>query len=116
MRIFYAAQATPNEISLPGSKLWYVNLYLPLVDLGHELIPFAHPWLSGGYNIDLNCPAHARLSRGQRPDFSQELVDSVKAAHQKKSIQVFFSYLTSAHVEPEAIRQIAALGITTINW
>jgi len=116
MRIFYVAQATPNEISLPGSKLWHANLYLPLVDLGHELVPFAHPWLSGGYNMDLKNSTHSCLSRKQRPDFSQKLVDAVKAAHKKKSVQVFFSYLTSAHVEAEAIRQIAALGITTINW
>src|SRR6266496_622023 len=116
MRIFYAAQTTPNEISLPGSKLWYANLYLSLVDLGHELVSFAHPWLSGGYNMDLKNPAHVALSGKNRGEFSQALVDQVTAAHRAKPIQVFFSYLTSAHVEPEAIRQIAALGITTLNW
>src|SRR5690242_12088647 len=41
MRIFYAAADSPNYWGLPQSKLWHANLYLPLADLGHELVTFA---------------------------------------------------------------------------
>jgi spore maturation protein CgeB len=116
MRIFYVAQTTPNEIGLPASRIWHANLYLPLVDLGHELIPFTHPWLSEGYNQDLRFPEHERRSRQHRADFSQRLLDAVKEAHRTQPVRAFFSYLTSAHVEPEAIREIGRLGITTLNW
>lgn len=116
MRIFYAAQNTPNEFDLPDSKLWHANLYLSLEEMGHELLPFSHPWLPEGYKIDMKTTVQSAAVRNNRADFSQRLLEAVRSAHRKKAIQVFFSYLTSAHVEPEAIRQIGALGITTLNW
>lgn len=39
MRIFYAA-ATTLDSSIPSSRLWYDHLYLPLVDLGYEMVQF----------------------------------------------------------------------------
>ena len=116
MRIFFVAQATPNEFELPDSRLWHANLYLPLVDLGHELITFSHAWLPEGYKHDLVNPACLKAIRTRRLEFSEQLVREVKAAHQRRPIQLFFSYLTSAHVEPGAIDEIKKLGITTINW
>ena len=38
MRIFYAAGSRPHG-ALAESKVWYYNLYLPLCDLGHDVVP-----------------------------------------------------------------------------
>jgi len=38
MRIFYASDTTPN--SALKSNLWRNNLYLPLVNLGHDVVEF----------------------------------------------------------------------------
>jgi spore maturation protein CgeB len=116
MRIFYVAQTTPNEIDLPDSKLWHINLYLPLVDLGHELTSFCHPWLSEGYKSDLKEPEERQRILGRRMEFGEALLRAVKKAHEAKPVDVFFSYFSSAHVEPEIIREIGRMGITTLNW
>ena len=116
MRIFYVAQSTPNEIGLPGSRLWYVNLYLPLRDLGHELIVFDHEYLHVAYDLDLALPGHQEVVTRCRPQVSEELVRQVESAHQKAPIDLFFSYFSSAHIEPDAIREIGKMGIITLNW
>ena len=38
MRIFYAADTTPNAAF--RSNLWRLNLCVPLGDLGHEVVEF----------------------------------------------------------------------------
>ena len=38
MRIFYASSISPNLYF--DSKIWYYNLYLPLIDLEHEVVTF----------------------------------------------------------------------------
>ena len=39
LRIFYAAaDAATSEVA--ASRIWYYNLYMPLCDLGHEVLRF----------------------------------------------------------------------------
>lgn len=115
MRIFYAADDTTNlDVS---SKMWYYNLYCPLVDLGHEVIRF---------DYDIGCifrdmvdkkiwPAPG-MSQDRRRDLSQRLLSQVQKEHAKSPIDLFFSYFYDAFVLPEAIDSIKAMGITTMNW
>ena len=42
MKIFYASGERPNQ-ALPGSQVWRNNLYLALVDLGHEVVEASPP-------------------------------------------------------------------------
>jgi spore maturation protein CgeB len=116
MRIFYSAQSTPNETALPHSRLWYVNLCLPLKDLGHDIIPFETEYLHAGYDLDPYLPEHQALIAQRRPQFSEDLLQAVKTAHRHAPIDLFFSYFASAHVESDAIREIGKMGITTMNW
>ena len=44
MRIFYAA-ASRCINAHPDSRLWEVNLYHPLVDLGHEVVKFDYDFI-----------------------------------------------------------------------
>lgn len=116
MRIFYCAQSTPNETALPHSRLWHVNLYLPLQDLGHELIAFDRDYLHAAYNLDPDRSTDQPSIAQQRPRFGEELLAELKRAHRHAPIDVFFSYFASAHVEADIIREIGKMGIVTINW
>ena len=116
MRIFYCAQSTPNETALPHSRLWYVNLCLPLQDLGHELIVFDRDYLHAAYNLDPERSADQPSIAQQRPRFGDELLAELRKAHHHAPIDVFFSYFASAHVEADVIREIGKMGIVTINW
>jgi hypothetical protein len=116
LRIFFVCQSTPNELQLPESRLWHANLHMSLVDLGHELVMFNHEWLSRGYYVNGSTAAGREVIARERPRFSEQLVERVKAEHQQRPIDLFFSYFSSSHVLPEAIRDIGALGIPTVNW
>lgn len=116
MRIFYAASSTPDQSGLPGSRLWDVNLYWPLVDLGHEVVVFEADYSEVNCNLDPGVSAERAAIRRNRPRLGAALLQQVKAAHVRKPIDLFFSYFYAAHVEPDIIRQIGALGICTVNW
>lgn len=116
MRIFYAVPRTAHQTCLPNSNLWHVNLYLPLIDLGHEVVVFDFDYADFNLHLDPTIPHHQEFVERNRPRFGQELFRQVKAAHSQKQVDLFFSYFYSAYVEPEAIREIGAMGITTVNW
>jgi hypothetical protein len=116
MRIFYAADASPNPWDLRDSTIWWSNLYLPLRDLGHEIVTYVFDYTAFNAHLDVSVPANRRFIEQHRPRASQALLDQIRRAHKEKRIDLFFSYFYSAYVEPEAIREIGELGITTINW
>ena len=114
MRIFYAADTTPNAYF--ESNLWRNNLYAPLVDLGHDVVEFDYDLRKIFQNLD---PAHETQKlfiKDNRPKLSQELLRQIKKAHSKKPIDIFFSYFYDACVTPEVIKEIKSFGIKTINW
>lgn len=116
MRIFHAVPGTANYHALPSSKIWHTNLYLPLLDLGHELVPFESAYSDYAIHQDPAVPEHRGWIDRHRPRFSEELVRQVRAAHRQKPLALFFSYFYSAYVEPDAIREIGRMGIPTVNW
>ena len=116
MRIFYAAAASPNYWGLPGSKLWDANLYQPLLDLGHDVVRFRYDFGPHNNHLDPSDPGHKAFIDANRPQLGDELLRQVRAAHSRAPIDLFFSYFYSAYVQPDVIREIAALGIVTVNW
>ena len=116
MRIFYAVPSTPHQTHLPASKVWENNLYRPLVDLGHQVEVFDFDFKDVIRHVDVESQVDREFIAARRPLFSEELLGQVRKAHSRQPVDVFFSYFYSAFVEPEAIRQIGDLGITTINW
>lgn len=114
LRIFYAADTTPN--SALRSSLWRDNLYRPLVDMGHDVVEFRYDLAEVFKNLD---PSHAeqrRFIESNRPRLAAELVRQVRSAHAERRIDLFFSYFYDACVPPEAIDEIRSLGILTVNW
>jgi spore maturation protein CgeB len=115
MRVFYASGSTPNG-ALPASRVWRENLFGALVDLGHDVVEFdfdLEPLIAAA---DFADEANARFVEEWRPVASRELVAQVREAHAERPLDLFFSYLYSSCVTPDAIREIRAMGITTMNW
>jgi spore maturation protein CgeB len=116
MRIFYAAADSPNYWGLPQSRLWHANLYLPLVDLGHDLVRFDYDYGVHNDHLDPRLPTHRAFIARHRPLLGEQLLRQVKAAHKQRPLDLFFSYFYSAYVEPAVIREISKMGIPAVNW
>jgi len=112
MRIFYAAQSEP----WPGCRLWYNNLYLPLVDLGHEVVVFDYPIDPYYAHADPSVASNRAFIKRNRPRLEEALLNQIKRLHREKPIDVFFSYFYNAHCRPRIIREIRQMGIVTANW
>lgn len=112
MRIFYAAEFETRT----GSRLWYNNLYLALLDLGHQVIALDYPLDAHYAHADPAVPAHRAFIRTRRPRLEEALLRQVEAEHKRQPLDLFFSYFYSAFVRREVIREIRALGIVTVNW
>jgi spore maturation protein CgeB len=114
MRIFFASDHTPN--SAFTSSIWRSNLYLPLLDLGHEVIEFKYDLRDTFLNLNPQDPRQATFIRRNRPKVTEELLHQIRQAHSEKPFDLFFSYFYDACVLPEAIDEIRNMGIKTINW
>lgn len=114
MRIFYASDTTPNASF--ESNLWRNNLYLPLTDLGHDVVEFRYDLRETFQNLDSQSPITAAFVKKNRPKVTEELLRQIKSAHAEKPIYLFFSYFYDACVLPEAIDEIRSMGIKTVNW
>src|SRR4051812_49594065 len=116
MRMFYAAAASPNYWDLPTSRVWHNNLYLPLRDIGHELVTFDYDYGPHNDHLDPRVPAHKAFIDEHRPRLGRALLRQIEAAHARRPIQLLFSYFYSAYVDPDVIREIRRMGIVTVNW
>ena len=116
MRIFFASPSTTHQNQLPASRIWHINLFLPLVDLGHDLVVFDFDYTEFNNNLDETDPRQQPFIIRNRPRLSEALLAQVRAAHREKPIDLFFSYFYAANVESETIREIGRMGITTVNW
>jgi spore maturation protein CgeB len=114
MRIFYASDTTPN--SAFQSNLWRNNLYLPLVDLGHDVTEFQYDLRKTFQNLDQADSVQRAFIKKNRPELTKELLRQIKAVHAIKPVDLFFSYFYDACVLPEGIEEIKAMGIKTVNW
>lgn len=114
MRIFYAADDAAHP-HVP-SRIWYYNLYLPLVDLGHDVVRFDYDLGPTFQHLDTRSSVDRAFIAEHRPALEEALFRQVEQAHRKQPIDLFFSYFYSAVCRPDVIRAIGALGIRTANW
>jgi spore maturation protein CgeB len=112
MRIFYAVEYE----SRAGSRLWYNNLYLSLIDLGHEVHVFDYPLDPHYRHNDPHIDSNKIFIRENRPRLEEALLNQIERLHREKPIDVFFSYFYNSHCRPQAIHEIRRLGIITVNW
>jgi spore maturation protein CgeB len=115
LRIFLAVHG-PAHVQLPASRVWYYNLHLPLVDLGHQVIPFQFDLEPFFQNVNPEIPAEWRYLEANRPRLEAELLRQIEAEHQCQPLDVFFSYFYAGFCSPATIRRIHDLGLFTLNW
>lgn len=115
LRIFYAVADAATAV-VSASKTWYYNLFLPLQDLGHEVIRFDYDLNPHRGNRDPSIPSQREFIAVHRPKLSQALLAQVETAHARQPIDLLFTYFYSADVLPETIEAIGRMGITTVNW
>jgi len=104
MKIFYTADGWQNHFP-PALK-----------EMGHEVVEFQYAWGDIYQKLDPSQKHHLASITENRPKVSAELVRQIKQAHAERPIDLFFSYFYDGIVLPEAIDEIKALGITTVNW
>jgi spore maturation protein CgeB len=114
MRIFYASSATPNADF--ASDLWRLNLYLPLVDLGHDVVEFKYNLQETFKYVDTHDQRCMAFIKKNRPAVSAELLRQIKKAHSEARLDLFFSYFYDACIEPGTLDEIRSMGILTVNW
>lgn len=114
MRIFYASGNSPNAQF--ESSLWRSNLFLALVDLGHGVIEFDYDLRETFRFLDTDRVGDIEFIERNRPVVTKELLRQLRAAHAIAPVDLFFSYFYDACVLPEAIDEIRAMGIRTVNW
>jgi len=114
MRIFYAADSSPNPDF--ASQLWRANLHDSLVSLGHDVVEFRYDLAATFRHLDPARPESAAFIAKNRPQLGAALLTQIRAAHAASPVQVFFSYFYDACVEPAVIDAIREFGIVTVNW
>lgn len=115
LRIFYAA-ADAATADVPGSRIWYHNLFLPLIELGHEVIRFDYNLGPHVSHRDFTLPQNREFIQTYRPQLEAALLEQIEKAHQESPIDMFFSYFYAADVTAQTIETIRRAGITTVNW
>lgn len=116
MRIFHAVMRSPNLSDLATSNIWYNNLYLPLVELGHEVVEFHYDMNPLLLHADPAKPGSEEFVRRHRQGLEEQLLLQVRQVHSQKPIDLFFSYFYNSCLTPATIREIRSWGIVTVNF
>jgi Glycosyl transferases group 1 len=110
MRIFLSCQQALRPHAVPAYAFWEHYFRGAFAEAGHELLEAAGvDWAEG-----LTALGAAR--RGWLDTTWTTTLKFIRSEHQKKPIDVFLGYLFPDQVEPDAIRQIRALGIPCVNF
>ena len=106
MRIFELIESSSN-LSLKENRVWYRNLYEPLIDLGHDVLLF--PAKDG--RRAMQDSDHLAKER-----FSQRVLDKFLKENERHSFDLFFSYLMDGMIDPGVIDEIRRIGVPTCNF
>jgi spore maturation protein CgeB len=115
LRIFVAIHG-PAHVQLRASRVWYNNLHLPLLDLGHEVVAFDFDLEPFFQNVNPEIPAERAFLEANRPRLEAALLQQVQAEQRRRPLDLFFSYFYAGFCGRETIERIRALGIFTLNW
>lgn len=115
MRIYSAVRHSSNPAFYYGA-LWRENFYPALRGLGHEVTESQLDLLPASRFMHLASPDENEDARRVRASISESLLHEVRQAHARKPIDLFLSYFYNSHCDPDAVREIKSLGITTVNF
>lgn len=106
LRIFQVISASANA-AVTENRTWLRNLHEPLLDMGHDVYLFA---------AEEGRKAQRQKDVRARKAFSQKLVDTFRAEHQKQPFDLFFSYLIDGMVEARSIDEIRSASVPAVNF
>jgi len=115
MNIFYAFGSKPNQ-GLDQSNIWHSNIYMSLIDLGHNIIEFDFNLEPHYAHADPSIQNNIIFNNKNRSILENELIRQIEVAHKKKPLDLFFSYFYSSFVSASIIKKISSMGIPTMNW
>jgi spore maturation protein CgeB len=84
--------------------------------MGHDVVEFDYDLDQTARHLDPSDPEQAAFIATNRPRLTAALLDQIDAARARGGVDLFFSYFYDACVEPAALQEIRAHGITTVNW
>jgi spore maturation protein CgeB len=114
MRIFTAVRHSVDPRFYYGG-LWSGNFYPALQSLGHGVVES---------QVDLFPASKFMHIRGEftreeleaRSRLTEQIIEEVQRAHREKPLHLFLSYFYNSHFDPNGFREIARLGIPTVNF
>ena len=111
MRIFQVIPHTANSLASPTLNLWKYNLYMPLVDMGHDvyLLPY-------NYNDFFNHSDNIGWLEAHKSSLTQVIEIAFTREHQKKPFQLFFSYLYNGFIDYNILDWIRNQGVVVVNY
>ena len=117
MRVFYASAASANTRALRDSHIWEINLRETLEHMGLEVVLPSFD-MDELYRESASAmrSGDAALLAGARARNSERLLDDVRKAHRERPLDLVFTYFSTRHVLGEAIDEIRALGVPTVNF
>lgn len=116
MNIFYASCASANNLVMPDSKIWDMNLKSTFRKMTALFEPDFNVGKQYADIFEVFSKNDIEEVNKRRDKYSRLLLESITNVHKKYGLDLFFSYYSSRHVVPEIIDEIKALGIITVNF
>jgi len=114
MIIFYTSVSSANNLVMPDSKIWDVNLKYSLIKLCSKFFTPSFD-VSQQYKECLEVQQSGKVKE-VKEKYSKILFNEIEEINKRSHIDLFFSYYSSRHILPEVIDKIRALGIITVNF
>lgn len=114
MIIYYTSASSANNLVMPDSKIWDINLKYSLRKLCSK---FFEPTfdVSQQYKECLDARKNGNVKE-VKEKYSKILFNEIKEINKESHIDLFFSYYSSRHILPEVIDKIRDMGIITVNF
>ena len=112
MRIFYAADSSPNPNFT--SQLWRVNLHDSLVALGHEVIEFRYDLAATFRHLDPSRAESAAFIAENRPRLGEALLAQIRAAHAEQPLRSVAGRQITANSGRDGVQSLGFVFTTAI--
>lgn len=95
--------------AVKGSMTWFMNLYEPLIELGHEVTEIRLDLLS----VQWGLKKHSLRFKNR---FSEYLLNKIDSLNERSPIDLCFCYLMNENVHVDAILSLKKYGFPLVNF
>jgi len=114
MNIYYASASSANNITLPDSKIWSINLKYSLRKLCSKIFEPTFD-VSQQYKECMIALHHGNVEK-VREKYSKIIFNEIKEINKEHRVDLFFTYYSSRHILSKVIDEIRDMGIITVNF